>query len=162
LIAEGDNLLADALDLSAVDRRIASAHSGGSDIESHRSITGSGRHLEAMLGAASARFDAILHVADTLAVVGALLADFRALPGQSSAQAIISRKCFGSTWLPLCSRQWGHRRAQAGLVTVQTFINTGLHLFGNIAHDCLLAVWWCFRLWAASLSRHLFACTAFN
>jgi hypothetical protein len=80
-------------------------------------------HLSAALRASAAGVDTVLHVADPLAVTGALGADFGALAAdmlvvlradqhemgrrpQISAQAVISRKCRGSVCSPPASRQW--------------------------------------------------------
>ena len=60
---------------------------------------------------------------------------------QISAQAIIRRKCAGSTWLAAGFQAVVHRRRKAGLVAAQAGLDAAGHLFVHerIAGGCAAA-----------------------
>ena len=120
------------------------------------------RHLAAALRTCAAGFDAIVHAADLLAVVGTGVADFSAhrtnfLMKSRAAQHEVGRrlanlgaidhqtKMCGFDIFATCGKAMRHRGMQTGLVAMTTGINAGLHGFVarcvmgllHVIHECV-------------------------
>jgi hypothetical protein len=112
-------------------------------------------HFLAALGAAPAGLDAFVHVADPLAIVGAFLADFRALAAHVLVVRGIQKHemrrrpadlgaCHHQAEMPRLDvlsssfQAVGHRRPETRLVALQAFVDAVLHFLAKLMHGFLL------------------------